>query len=370
MIKNDGGKKRLEENLYLPSGYLNMKYIIYELDFPFIIITGGRGTGKTYGTLEVVHNDPGLGTLYMRSDDAEHKLISKPKFSPFGWHNQDFGWNVQPYNIGDGFAEWKESELDEETGKMVPVGEPIMTSCSLYKIANIRGFNGSDINLIVYDEFNPQKGKRSLVTETMFPDAYETICRNRELQGKKPTKALMLSNANRLDNPIFRGYNLMDVAEKLANKVKETNEVQIYMSKQRGICLMMFPETEISKKKKGTALYRATGDSDYGKMALDNEFSFDKPTRIRSESLKGYERVFRTWSFGVWWRKGQNEYFVSKLLDGKWNDIYEETHADIVRGRKRYANIWSSYIKGNIIFESYSLEVDFKKFFLDSVRGK
>ena len=42
-------------DLYLENGYVNMAKII-ETDVPFIFVIGGRGTGKTYGTLQYMLN--------------------------------------------------------------------------------------------------------------------------------------------------------------------------------------------------------------------------------------------------------------------------------------------------------------------------
>ena len=154
------------------------------LPYNFIIIAGGRGIGKTYGALIEVKEHPEWNSLYLRSMQKEHEMIRKPKYSPFAWHNKDFGWNVQPFKEDKVASIWCDAILNEEKGVYEPASEPYMTSMALYDIASIRGFNGADIQWIIYDEFNPQKGMIFRINDDDFPNCYETVNRNRELQGE------------------------------------------------------------------------------------------------------------------------------------------------------------------------------------------
>jgi hypothetical protein len=44
------------KKLYLDNGYVNMDYLM-DLPYPFIIVCGARGTGKTYGALKKVKEE-------------------------------------------------------------------------------------------------------------------------------------------------------------------------------------------------------------------------------------------------------------------------------------------------------------------------
>ena len=71
----------MNNKIYLPSGYLNIRGILsYRCTFNFIV--GGRATGKTYGALSTVLEDH-IKFMLMRRTQAQADLINKPDFSPF-----------------------------------------------------------------------------------------------------------------------------------------------------------------------------------------------------------------------------------------------------------------------------------------------
>ena len=74
-------------SIYLDNGYLNIKQILsYGLPFNFVV--GGRGTGKTYGTLKTAYME-NLRFILMRRTQAQCDLINKPEFNPFKVLNND-----------------------------------------------------------------------------------------------------------------------------------------------------------------------------------------------------------------------------------------------------------------------------------------
>lgn len=358
------------KSLTLKNGYLDMERIITRYPtYPFVLIVGGRGTGKTYGTLKYVVEHPESGALFLRKTQDEHDMISQPEFSPFLWHNRDFEWSVEPFKKNAKFTFWYQShyEYDEKKEReiLIPDEPLLMKSTSLHAIAKIRGFNGSDIKLIIYDEFIPQSGVKKSGHYHDFFNAYETINRNRELEGEPPLKALLLSNSNSLANDIFEGFGIVELAEKM----KRRGEIIKFLP-QRGILLIILPETEISRKKKDTALYRATSGTEFSDMALSNDFAYDKPTIIESRNLGGYSPVFITWSFSCWRNRNTGEYYISKFTDPKNQcPIYSETMAEIARARKKHKCVMEAYIRGRCVFETYATEINFKKFFLDNIRN-
>lgn len=351
------------ERLFLQNGYLDMAYVM-SLPFTYIIIAGGRGIGKSYGALYEAHEHPEYGTLYLRSMQKEHDIIRKPAYSPYSWHNKDFGWNVQPYKEDKIFSTWAESVLDEETGKMMPAGEPFMWSAALYDIAAVRGFNGAHINWIIYDEFNPQKGIMYRIGDDDFANCYETINRNRELEGMPPVKCLLLSNSNNIDNAVYRGFNLVNRVERMKRNGQYISEMYA-----QGILLIILPETEIGNKKRQTALYKATAGTEYSRMALDNEFTNDTPSEIRPMSLKGMRALVKTWDFAIYLMQDKETYYVTEFTGQKHMDMITRSHSDILRMRKEYRDCWAAYISGGVVFESYTAETRFKKIFVDNPKN-
>ena len=90
---------------------------------------------------------------------------------------------------------------------------------ALSTISNVRGFDATDRDVLIYDEFIPERHERPIKDEaTAFFNAIETIQRNRELEGKDPLTVLCLANANELANPLFIELKLVKRAMALIRK--------------------------------------------------------------------------------------------------------------------------------------------------------
>ena len=241
--------------IYDASGYVNIRGILQE-GYPFNFLVGGRGTGKTYSTL-MVAKELGMRFMLMRRTQSQADLISKPEFSVFKPLNNDLGWNVQVKSISKYNSMFYESLSDD--GK---IEHPIGYTCALSTISNMRGFDASDIQLLIYDEFIPEKHERLLKNEAdaLF-NAYETMNRNRELKGVATIQMICLANANDITNPVFESLNLIRVADKLqrGNGDRWTDE-------KRGIQLIMLHRSPISKQKTGTVLYQLTDGSEFARF--------------------------------------------------------------------------------------------------------
>ena len=132
--------------IYDESGYVIMRGILDE-GYPFNFLVGGRGTGKTYTTLKVAKED-GRKFMLMRRTQSQADLISKPEFSVFKPLNDDLGWNVMVRSVSkynSMFFEPDGENLEHQIGY----------TCALSTISNMRGFDASDIQLLIYDEFIP-----------------------------------------------------------------------------------------------------------------------------------------------------------------------------------------------------------------------
>ena len=249
--------------IYDSSGYVNVRGILDE-GYPFNFLVGGRGTGKTYTTLKVAKEDDRLFML-MRRTQSQADLISKPEFSVFKPLNTDLGWNVQVKSISKYNSMFYEPDGEN-------LSHPIGYTCALSTLSNMRGFDASDIQLLIYDEFIPEKHERLLKNEAdaLF-NAYETMNRNREIKGIAPIQMVCLANANDITNPVFESLKLIRIADKMqkGNNDRWTDD-------KRGIQLIMLHRSPISKKKAKTVLYNLTEGSEFANMALDNDFNVDR----------------------------------------------------------------------------------------------
>lgn len=338
-------------NLYLENGYVNMEKII-QTDVPFIFVIGGRGTGKTYGTLEYMLKQ-NAKFMMMRRTQTQIDMIKDDSFSPFKVFPDR---NIIVKNINKNITGIYEGIYDDARMLNVAAGEPIGYLCALSTISNIRGFSAEDIEYIVYDEFIGEKHERALKDEgSAFLNAYETINRNRELKGIKPVKMIALANSNNLVNPIFMELKLVTVVERMKEKNNEA-----YINKEKGFAIFMLNETEITRAKKDTALYKLSGDSEFTRMSLKNDFSSEEKALIGNRNLNDYKPVCFVGEICVY-QKDRN-YYVTDHRRGSAK-TYDSSAMDLKRFKRDQYRLWLAYLSNRVMFESYFMQTLFERYF-------
>lgn len=323
--------------MYLDSGYVNMEGLITN-QYPFVFVTGGRGTGKTYGALETVLKLQKEGKLnrfmFLRRTQKEADKISSGEQMPFKAlidKKQDL--NITVKNIKDGFYSFKND--DELIGYLG----------ALSTFRNLRGVEFPDVNIIIYDEFIPEDGSYTIKNEfNAFNHMYETINRNRELDGKPPVKFIGLSNSYKLSNKIFLGLNILPSLEKILIKGGGS-----YYSKERGLQVTILKDSPISAAKQNTALYRLNGDNDFTHMALGNEFKDFDMDLVRPSDLKQYNLITTITGMAVYRHKSKFEYYCCSY-DKKAE--FSTSERDLERFRIKYYFLSNRYIDGEIYFDN------------------
>ena len=320
--------------IYEPSGYLNIPGIM-ALRIPFTFIVGGRATGKTYGALQYVLKS-GRKFMLMRRTQSQTDLINKPELSPFKPVCDDMGIEIDC------------GPMTKYNAKFTRDDEIIGYTCALSTISNMRGFDASDVDLLIYDEFIPERHERALKNEgAAFLNAYETINRNRELKGQKPLQALCLANAFDIANPIFMELGLVGIAEKMQQSGRET-----YINREKGIMIVMPKSKKISSRKSETALYKLTEGSNYADMALSNKFSYNPTDNIKTQPLSEYRPVVAVGEITIYKHKNGKRYYVSEHKTGN-PESYNTDEVDIKRfiaahGRRLYR----AHMNGRVLFEN------------------
>ena len=200
--------------LYLESGFINIRHCMRS-GCPFVIIVGGRGTGKTYGALQAAIEDQ-TPFILMRRTQAQADLIGKTEFSPIQPVVNDMG-RTQSCKSLSKYTSAIYLDPDAEEPKLAG------WTAALSTFSNLRGFDASSVQLLIYDEFIPESHERPIKNEgDAFLNCYETINRNRELQGRPPVQAMLLSNANRMDSPILDALGLIPILERMNKTGQET----------------------------------------------------------------------------------------------------------------------------------------------------
>ena len=325
-------------SIYLKNGYVDIKKILgYGVPFNFLV--GGRATGKTFGSLlYVLENNKRF--MLMRRTQAQCDLINKPEFNPFkavaSFTGREIGVKpISKYN----------SLLLEYTGD--DTYKTLGYTCALSTIANMRGFDASDVELLIYDEFIPEKHERKINFEGQaFLNAIETLGRNRELDGRKPLQVLCLANAFNMANALFLEMGLVGVCEKMIEKGQE-----LYINRDRGVLIGLLNESAISEQKKDTALYKVSSGA-FVDMSLGNDFVYNDTSDIKSMSLKEYKLACTVGEISIYKHKSEPYYYISEHRAGA-GDSYTSDEVNIMRYRKKYGmRLYTAYMRGRVRFES------------------
>lgn len=338
-------------DIYDNDGWLDMEKVM-RYNFPITVICGGRGTGKTFGILRwiLAHGEK---FMLSRRTEKETKKIADPLYSPF---KSVLDKNPQFANL--------EYEKKDDMGVVYAVRgderEVIGYIMSLIGIADIRGMDTSDVKIWVYDEFIPEKHKRNIRDEsTCILQAFETIGRNRELEGKPPLRLVALANSNRVDNALFEAFGLINIAQDMS----DGKRAPVYANTERGILLIFLEDSPISKRKRNTVLYKAAAIEGFTQMALDNDFPSIDSSRIKSMPLGEFRPLASCGELNIYRHKSNNIWYISGHRSGH-PMIYSNTDTDIARMRDRFSSVWFNYIEqNNVYFENTACLVLFEKLF-------
>ena len=337
-----------KDDLILPNGYINMSAII-EKGNAFTFIFGARGTGKTWGALEYCYRMR-LKFIYMRRTQTQLNLISIDDTNPF--KSIDEAITVKPIR-----KEITGVYLSDEEGK--PSGAPIGYMMALSTIANVRGFDMSDIDVLIFDEFEGEAHERRIKAEdSAFFNAYETINRNRELIGRKPLKAVLMANSNDMAVPIILAFKLVHDLENMARKGQSVLNLD-----ERNISLILMSLTPISEKKAQTALYKAVGGGTFTDMAINNRFSANDLTNVVTRSFKEYKPLVQVGEIFIYQHKDRRDYYISPHRHGSFNAIYEADTVSLKKWRKDYYILWLAHLNKLVFFEGYTEKVLFERYF-------
>jgi len=340
------------------NGYLDFQYIMdHSLTYTFIV--GGRGIGKTFGALKYVL-DNNVKFIFLRRTQTQIDMIKNEDLNPFraleSVLGEDYATVIKKLNKNITAVYRAEKDAD---GIYKACGLPLGYLMALSTIANIRGFDASDVDCLIYDEFIGEKHESKIQHEgTAFLNAIETIARNRELSGRKPLKVIGLSNSNMLANPLFIELQLVTECEKMLKRGQTLRNLPL-----RDLTLILLNITPISEKKAQTSLYKLAGrDSSFSKMALDNEFTAEEMADIKSLSLKEYRPIVTVGELNIYRHKSRNDYYITGHSSGSPSQ-YDSSPMELKRFRHDYYYLWLAYLRRAVIFESYIYKVLFEKYY-------
>lgn len=344
------------KNLYTASGWVNIPAIrqfMTENKIPFLFCWGGRGIGKTYGALKDAREraiaDPEGKHKFMlvRRMQSQVDIISKQELSPFKRIDLDHGFFTECKPVSKfttGF--WSDETL-------------LGYVAALSTFSNLRGFDASDVDLIVFDEFIPESHEKPIRNEhAALLNLYETVNRNRELNGMPACLLMCYANSNNISNAIFSGLGLIDTVDNMQRKHRQS-----WVIRDRGILLLNLNASPISLQKSKTALYRLAGSqSDYSQMALSNSFRSDTGSKIGSRNISEYIPLITVGALCIYEHKQNGTYYVCDLVSGS-PETYGANKTELLRFKSQNIWLWREYMRGNIVFRSLEIEIMFQNYF-------
>lgn len=326
----------------------------------FFYFCGGRGTGKTYGALDMckrigcgelhLDNDTSFREkfLYLRRTGVEAQACSTPEASPFKTYNRNEGTDITvDYNntiqIGNFY-----STVDGEK-------EHIGYSCALSTFSNLRGVDFSDVSLILFDECIPEKGKRNTVKDigTLLLNMLETVNRNRALEGRNEIVLCMLSN------PIDLGDDLLTQLKFTAilNNMTFRNQ-QRYTDEQRSLHIERYINHRISEEKKNSALYKFATDAFY-EQSLSGEFTDNYLGNIKKVNLKEYNALLSIDGVCVFRHKSETLFHIC-FSDAPAKYMFEASQREKIK-EMFYFQYKRLVINNLVTYDSYASKVAFEQ---------
>lgn len=327
-------------DIYEPSGYLDMGRII-SAPYPYIVAVGCRGCGKTYGSLKYAL-EAGVRFMYLRRTAKQLQIVCNPIFNPFKPLNRDLHVEVVPA-LSDGYGVFQKIGDD---GKGTVIGY----AAALSTFANLRGFDGSDVELLIWDEFIPEPSESVKFDEfSAFCNAVETLNRNRELTGGPPVKVVMLSNSNLIYGGIVAGFHLGD-------ELMRMQEEDLELLEHSEDMLLVRPTSQaFREKKKDTALYRLTAGTSFSSMALDNRFTVEDRERIRLRPLREYIPLADIKGVVIYKHKSDGTFYASRIRSGT-PKVYKDTESDRRRFLREQVAVWKAFNRRKLYFESVDVQ--------------
>jgi hypothetical protein len=319
-----------------------------------------RGQGKTYGALWYAYCE-GFPIVYMKRTKNDVNLIcneNKIGFdaSPYVPINRDHDIGVKAKRIEDG------------VGGFYVEGEPrpISYVIALSAAKSLKGFDLSNCEWLVFDEFIPQVGEITRKREgDMILDLYMTIRRDREQRGRKPLRLVLFANAEEISTPIT---NTLEVVDVMADMNARGDEY-VY-DDERGIMLHRIPNAHEENTEHG-GIYAAMRNTAWGKKSFGAEFSNNDFSCVQTVSLKGYvpwiHLHYNMHDYYIY-RKSSNGSLY--MCDSKGNTQESYNLDREVEQRRFYSGAWvdiyNECIDGRMLFKRYSMYdiiMNFKSFF-------
>lgn len=328
-------------------------------DIHIFYFCGGRGTGKTYGALDMCRKI-GVGELklddtvddnkflYLRRTRTEAETVASPEASPFKVYNRNEGYEItSDFSFKLGFGNFY---LDAEKTKHIGYCAGLST------FSNLRGVDFSDVNFILYDECIPEnKNKRPLKDEGyLFLNMLETINRNRAIEGKPEVVVCLLSNPIDLGSDLLAQLQLTGILNSMIFKNQEK-----YTDPNRSLHIEKYKDHKVSAEKAKSAIYRFGAGTGFNERALSGDFVDNDLELVKKVNLTEYFAYISLANIYVYQHKSNGTYHISQTANpAKYT--FKENEKDKVRALF-YWLYKILVIEHRVTYDNYLTKVNFEQ---------
>lgn len=314
-----------------------------------IFIWGARGTGKTYTLLQKMCEDKARYLYLRRTPTQVDTIASDAAMWPFTPLNQAHGWDFEPRKVKGAKSMWKVCDGPDDE-------DPHGTITSVVNLGRTRGFSAPDTDYIILDEYQKDDLDFYRKGEGIgLANIYETVNRNRELQGRKPCTMILMSNAVGMANPYYMQWDVVDLVDRMIGTRRRW-----LVLPDRCILLVDMADSPIAAAKKDTALYKSLAGTDFYRSALENQYSAEERSTTKTMPLNQYKPVVTVGRLTIYQAKSSRDYYVTEHRSGT-PPTYGTGHYDLQRFRQRYRPLYLAYMARRVIFEKYSDEIYFRQ---------
>lgn len=334
-------------NVYNKQGYIDIDSIM-EHGNPYTVIISGKGFGKTYSILDYYIKNKFFFMLVRRQQSQIDSLCTEVT-NPFRDLNADKGYKIGMEKINKYVAGF----FDTETGEQVGVAVALST------FSQIQGFSGRLITHIFYDECVPPLNCRRFKGEADAPwILYDSVNRNRELNGEAPCKMIFCGNPFNIAAPVLTSLNIVTMLDSMREKGQIWRE-----DKERGLLVLSLgAESPIAQQKKKTALARLMAGSDFADFCFDNDFVYQEKTAIAHRPLVEYKPLVFVGEIAIYKHKSKDLYYCCDHRAGS-APIYESGAKSLELFRRRYSYIWLQMLSGRIEYNKTICEILLTEYF-------
>lgn len=308
------------------------------------VLLGGRGLGKTFSVLKRrllnALNDDMSKFIWLRDTDTVIKKIAAGNSlaSPIIARTPNMPKiTIEKINGNYCFVTDFKGENERVLGYLM----------ALSTFHNARGINYDDVNCIVWDEFIPEEG--TIVKKNqgiIFLNAYESICRNRELEGQKPVQIIFLSNTNDIYSDVLEDLGVSELIENMMYKNEKSY-------KDNDIWIQFLESKEFYEKKKDTFIYRISNNYKFSNMALDNNFNNNLALIKKDVNFKGSTGLITVDNkYTLIQLKDGSLYFKKGIWSGLANYDMENDQEAILFRLLFHDKFRFKYIAGKMFFDS------------------